>query len=282
MGRSRKPLWSQGHRGFESHRLRHRDPCRWQGSRRVLDLSACETTRPVIFWHSVPNDTQTQLAPDAASPSGADAPHDRPGLRERKKEQKRERLKAAAFELFSERGFDNVTVEEIADRAEVSKSTLFRYFETKEDLLLFDARSHRDALLHELAARPETEPVLVSLRASLQSLAADYQADRALAVERNRLIAESPSLSTRLLERQVAWEDGLADAIRPRLADRPDAETRAAVLASAAMGVFRVAARRWVAADDDSQMLDHVLAALDMLIDELDEQDRTMDDRGTR
>jgi len=197
---------------------------------------------------------------------------DRPGLRERKKEQRRERLKVAAFELFSERGFDNVTVEEIADRAEVSKSTLFRYFETKEDLLLFDVRSHRDALLHELAHRPSDEPVLVSLRASLQALAADYQADRGLAVTRNRMIAETPSLSARSLERQVAWEEGLAEAIRPRLSDRPDAETRAAVLAAAAMGVVRVASRRWIAADDDSQMLDHVLGALDMLIDELDDR----------
>lgn len=227
--------------------------------------------------------TQTQLNPDATASGDRARGADRPGLRERKKEQKRERLTTAAFELFSERGFDNVTVEEIADRADVSKSTLFRYFETKEDLLLFDARSHRDALLHELAGRPVEEPVLVSLRASLQSLAADYQADRRLAVERSRLISESPSLSARSLERQVAWEDGLAEAIRPRLAGRPDAETRAAVLASAAMGVVRVASRRWIAADDDSQMLDHVLAALDMLIDELDDRSAGHDpDRGTR
>lgn len=195
---------------------------------------------------------------------------DRPGLRERKKEQKRERLKDAAFDLFTERGFDNVTVEEIADRAEVSRSTLFRYFETKEDLLLFDARSHRDALLRELSRRPADEPVLVSLRASLQSLAADYQADRHRSIERSRLISEAPTLSARSLERQVEWEDGLAAAILPRLGDRPDAATRAAVLAAAAMGVVRVASRRWIAADDDSQMIDHVLAALDMLIDELD------------
>lgn len=194
----------------------------------------------------------------------------RPGLRERKKEQTRDRLRDAAFDLFAERGFDDVTVDEIADRAEVSKSTLFRYFETKEDLLLFDARNHKDALLRELARRPVDEPVLVSIRASLQSMAADYQADRRQSIERTRIVSESPSLWARSVERQVSWEEGLASAILPRLVGRPDAETRAAILAAAVMGVVRVATRRWIAADDDSQMIDHVLGALDMLIDELD------------
>jgi len=205
-----------------------------------------------------------------------------PGLRERKKEQKRERLKQAAFDLFAERGFDDVTVDEIADRAEVSKSTLFRYFETKEDLLLVDARMHRDALLRALSDRPTDEPVLASLRYALQSLAADYQADRLRAVQRNRIIAESPALAARALERQVAWEDGLAEVILPRLAGEADAEIRAAVLAAAAMAVVRVATRRWIASDDDTEMIDHVLAALDLLIDELEPTRRTARPRTTR
>lgn len=192
------------------------------------------------------------------------------GLRERKKEQTRERLKAVALELFSHRGFDDVTVDEIAEAADVSKSTLFRYFETKEDLLFADAVGHRDALVRALADRPLDEPVLVSLRASLHSLAADYQADRLRALTRNRIMAESPSLAARSLERQVAWEDGLAAVILPRLGGEPDAETRAQVLAGASMAVVRIATRRWIASEDDSEMLDHVLAALDLLIDELD------------
>lgn len=217
------------------------------------------------------NRTHTHLALDAEDdPDGSGTTDPSPGLRERKKEQKRERLKQAAYDLFVERGFDDVTVDEIAERAEVSKSTLFRYFDTKEDLLLVDARMHRDALLDALAERPSDEAVLTSLRAALQSLAADYQADRRRAVQRNRIIAESPALAARSLERQAAWEDGLAEAILPRLAGEPDAEVRAAVLAAAAMAVVRVATRRWIAADDDSQMIDHVLGALDLLIDELE------------
>ncbi|UDY34191.1 TetR family transcriptional regulator [Dermatobacter hominis] len=194
-------------------------------------------------------------------------------MRERNKEQKRERLQHAAFELFAARGFDNVTVDEVAEHAEVSKSTLFRYFETKEDLLLADSRAHRDALLAAVAARPVDEPVLLSLREALQSLARDYQADRRRAVVRSQIMSGSPALAARSVERQIAWEDGLAAAILPRLADRDDPETRAAVLAGAAMAAVRVATRRWLATDDDSQMIDHVLEALDVLAHELKDGD---------
>ena len=202
--------------------------------------------------------------------SGADDAAAPLGLRERKKEQTRERLKQVAFDLFSRRGFDEVTADEIADAADVSKSTLFRYFESKEDLLFADAVGHRDALVRALAERPTEEPVLVSLRASLCLLAADYQADRQRALTRHMIMAESPSLAARSLERQVAWEDGLAAVILPRLAAEPDAGTRAQVLAGASMAVVRIATRRWIASQDDSQMIDHVLAAFDLLIDELD------------
>jgi AcrR family transcriptional regulator len=218
----------------------------------------------------VSNSTQTHFEP---GPSSSTAPDDRPGLRERKKEQKRERLQQAAFELFAARGFDHVTVDEVAEHAEVSKSTLFRYFETKEDLLLANSREHRDALLAALAARPADEPVLRSLREALESLARDFQADRGRAVLRSQIMSGSPSLASRSAERQMAWEDGLAAVILPRLQGRDDAETRAAVLAGAAMAAVRVATRRWLATDDDSQMIDHVLEALDVLADELKDGD---------
>jgi AcrR family transcriptional regulator len=218
----------------------------------------------------VSNSTQAQIS---GSPSPATEPDCRPGLRERKKERNRERLQQAAFELFAERGFDNVTVDEVAERAEVSKSTLFRYFESKEDLLLADTRAHRDALLTAVAARPTDEPVLRSLREALRSLAQDFQADRGRAVARARIMSTSPTLASRSIERQIAWEDGLAAAILPRLADRDDPEMRASVLAGAAMAAVRVGTRRWLAADDDSQMIDHVLGALDVLAHELKDND---------
>ncbi len=191
------------------------------------------------------------------------------GLRERKKEQKRGRLKDAALELFAERGFDDVTVDEVAERAEVSKSTLFRYFETKEDLILADTRGHGDAFLAAFAERPVDEPVLSSLRAAVHSLVSNVQADRARFQRRTRIVADSPTLSSRSLERQIEWEDGLARAILPRFPDRDDAEARASVIAAATLAVVRIATRRWVAAEDSSSLEDHLLPAFDVLADEL-------------
>ena len=192
-----------------------------------------------------------------------------PGLRERKKEQTRERLRAAAFDLFTERGFDNVTVDEVAEHAEVSKSTLFRYFETKEDLVLADSRVHGQLLMATFAERPSDEPVMTSLRAALVSVVAGLQGDRQRFLQRTRIVADAPTLSVRALERQAAWEDDLTALVLPRLQGRDDAETRASVLAAASLAVLRVATRRWAATDDGSQLIDHLLPALDVLADEL-------------
>lgn len=191
------------------------------------------------------------------------------GLRERKKEQKRGRLKDAALDLFAERGFDDVTVDEIADRAEVSKSTLFRYFENKEDLILADTRAHGDAFLSAFAERPTAEPVLSSVRSSLHSLVREVQTDRTRFQQRTRIVSESATLSLRSLERQIEWENGLVQAILPRFADHDDPETRASIIAAATLAVIRIATRRWVAADDTSSLEDHLLPALDVLADEL-------------
>jgi len=198
---------------------------------------------------------------------------DRPGLRERKKERVREQIRQAALDLFDQRDFDSVTVDEIAERAEVSKSTLFRYFETKEDLVFANSRTYGDTLLAAFAARPSEESVLRSLRAALVSLVSGLQADRSRYLRGQRIVARSPSLVRRSIERQYEWEDALATALLPRLSNHDDAETRASVLAAAGLAVVRIATRRWISAEDDSLLIDHLLPALDVLADELKDSD---------
>src|SRR5689334_5758979 len=80
------------------------------------------------------------------------------GLRERKKLRTRQALSEAALRLFAEKGFDATTVEEICERAEVSPSTFFRYFESKE-AAAFPEEEPRVRIVEEaLRARPEDEP----------------------------------------------------------------------------------------------------------------------------
>src|ERR1700730_861203 len=101
-----------------------------------------------------------------------------PGLRERKKARTSQALEDAALELFSTKGFDATTIEEIADAVEVSPRTFFRYFASKEEVLFArDAARERD-LAAFLAARPLGESSLEKLRAALLEWAADSEQDR--------------------------------------------------------------------------------------------------------
>jgi AcrR family transcriptional regulator len=116
------------------------------------------------------------------------------GLRERKKEQTRQRIAAVALRLFAERGFGAVTVNEIAEAAEVAKATLFSYFPTKESLVLHGAGG--DDLAGITARRPPGQTFLEALRAHYRALAAVQvpAAELGALVTRVRVIWDSPAL----------------------------------------------------------------------------------------
>ncbi|MFD7526019.1 MULTISPECIES: TetR/AcrR family transcriptional regulator [unclassified Streptomyces] len=123
-------------------------------------------------------------------------------LRERKKLQTRHRLLAAATELFAERGFDKVSVAEIAEAAEVSKMTVFNYFAGKEDLVLAPMEEHVGDVARTVRDRSPGESALAAVRE--QFLAAVEQRDPSVGMsdlpvvlEVRRLIHETPALLTR-------------------------------------------------------------------------------------
>ncbi|KAB1910917.1 TetR family transcriptional regulator, partial [Micromonospora noduli] len=117
------------------------------------------------------------------------------GLRERKKEQTRQRIAAVALRLFAERGFDAVTVNEIAESAEVAKATLFAYFPSKESLVL--AGVGQEDLAGIVARRPAGQSPLHALRAHYRTFATGQPAalDRGEVIARMRVIFDSPALS---------------------------------------------------------------------------------------
>lgn len=114
-------------------------------------------------------------------------------LRERKKLKTRQTIRREAYRLFSAQGFDSTTVEQIAAAAEISPATFFRYFATKEDLVLTD--EYDPAILAAVLRRPAGEPFLESCRAVLLGMIRHLLAhDRDELVVRMRLVHEVPAL----------------------------------------------------------------------------------------
>src|SRR6266436_2144662 len=120
------------------------------------------------------------------------------GLRERKKQKTRESIQRTALRLFEKQGYEETTIEEVAAAAEISPSTFFNYFPTKEDVVLFDA--YDPMAIRMLLERPKDEPLNVGLRTVLEGLAAAFERDQRMILTRAPAVVESgarPSAPTR-------------------------------------------------------------------------------------
>src|SRR4029453_7084391 len=142
------------------------------------------------------------------------------GLRERKKAQTRQLIADTAWRLFADRGFERVTVAEVAREAEVAVATVFNYFPTKEDLFFFRLEAFGADLVEAVAGRAPGEPALAAFRRRLLGaggLLAQVEAGDDQALERlrtvNRVIAASPALQAR--EQQAFPRAPAARAARP-------------------------------------------------------------------
>lgn len=121
------------------------------------------------------------------------------GLRDRKKSATRQSLREAALRLFDEKGFSETSVDEIADRADVSRSTFFRYFGSKEAVLFAPGDEILETLTAALLARPAEEPPIVAYEEALiESLSARRDVtNREFSRIAEKLTLEEPALRTR-------------------------------------------------------------------------------------
>lgn len=155
------------------------------------------------------------------------------GLRERKKQRTRQALIEAAARLFEDRGYDHVTVAEIADAAEVSPRTFFLHFQTKEDVLLANTDVRIDLALQAIAERRADERLPeVLVRAVDQMIADTWDRDlhSGLGALRARLAASVPALQARLLQRYLTAQAELAEALRRAFPGRLDPITASALV----------------------------------------------------
>jgi len=158
-----------------------------------------------------------------------------PGLRERKKAKTRAAIQAAALHLFERQGYQATTVDQIAEMAEVSQSTFFRYFPSKEDVVLLDR--YDPLLLAALVAQPAELSPIAALRRTLRSVLGGLPAEE-LERERQRamLVVSVPELRARALDDLTASLQPFNEAVAERTG-RPVDDSAVRALTGAVLGV---------------------------------------------
>ncbi|WP_020523159.1 acyl-CoA-like ligand-binding transcription factor [Catelliglobosispora koreensis] len=186
------------------------------------------------------------------------------GLRERKKAKTRRLIQQEAFRLFALRGYDATTIDQIAEAAEISPSTFFRYFPTKEDVVIDD--DYDPLLMETFIAQPRSLSAVAALRRGMrEAFSKIYETDHGELLQRTKLQLEHPALRTRMMSNQRNTTVRLAEAVAERYGLQPS-DLAAQVFASAVVGAMWPALERWVASDgkaDLPDLLDDCLAVVE-------------------
>jgi AcrR family transcriptional regulator len=164
------------------------------------------------------------------------------------------RLEQAAFELFRDRGYDQVTVADIAKRAGLTERTFFRHYADKREVLFAGAAVLREELLEALGAVPRGVPTIEAVQIAVEAISALLHGRRALARERQKIVKAHADL----LEREMIKRATLTDALAEALHERGVAEPGATLAADIGVGVFYVSFVHWLDGPEDREFVDVV------------------------
>jgi AcrR family transcriptional regulator len=181
---------------------------------------------------------------------GADAD---PGRRERKKQRTRDALFEAAMDLFTAKGYEQTAVHEITDAVDVSERTFFRYFASKEDLVLSFVKDGAAAFAEALAARPAEEEPLTAARHALQISVRELPGGGVSLqtyLAAMRLIDSTPALLAVYLRSVHDHDDEIIEVLARREGVDPVADRRPQVLAAMIGALVFLANRDWQAGDN--------------------------------
>ena len=190
------------------------------------------------------------------------APAVRPGLRERKKARTKAAIQEHALRLFVEQGYPQTTIDQIAEAADISPSTFFRYFPTKEETVMFDSLD--PVLMAVFEAQPADMDVLSAMRATLRAVfaAQDPRANQQ-ELDRMRLITTVPELRMRLADSFGRGISMLCDSIGRRTGHDPEDEVVLGLAGAITGIIFAMFVRGLHQADVDwTQTADRALARL--------------------
>jgi AcrR family transcriptional regulator len=186
-------------------------------------------------------------------------------LRERKRTRTRLMIQAEALRLFDQKGYAQTTVDEIADRAAISPRTFFRYFPTKEDVVMWD--EYDPLVLELLDSRPNDEPVAETLRSVIrETLSGLYESDPERLLVRVRLASTVPELRARFIDEQTHGVELLAPLLARKRGSRVD-DLRLQVIGSALLAAVSAALDRWQESDGKTDLLGLLDQATDALVE---------------
>ena len=170
------------------------------------------------------------------------------GLRERTREAVRTQITEVANALFVQRGYEQTTIDDIAAGVGMSQRSVFRYFPTKEDIVVGKFDLVADDMLAVLRERPADEPVWESLRRCFDLLVpyVDAPGQAEVAEPMQRIVFETPNLLARYLEKLQRMQDAVVIALRER-ATYADDDPAPRALAAAAFGCLVAAQYAWLA-----------------------------------
>jgi AcrR family transcriptional regulator len=170
----------------------------------------------------------------------------------------RGRLGQAALELYLERGFEQTTVADIAERAGLTERTFFRHFTDKREVLFAGQEEFQEMFLPAIANAPADATPLEAVELALHAAAANFEPRRLWSVERARVIAANPGLQ----ERELIKLAHLSDAISASLRQRGVPEPAASLTAESGIAVFHVGFRAWIAGDNTRTFDDIITESL--------------------
>jgi len=185
------------------------------------------------------------------------------GLRERKRTRTRLMIQTEAMRLFELHGYEQTTVEQIAEAAAISPRTFFRYFPTKEDVVLWD---EYDPLAAEiLASRPAHESLADALRAVIrETVTGLHRQDHERLLARIKLTSTVPELRARMLDERTHGVELMLPALAEARGRQPD-PLQVRVVGSAMLGAVSIALDYWQESDGKRDLIGVIDEALDSL-----------------
>jgi AcrR family transcriptional regulator len=175
----------------------------------------------------------------------------------------RGRLEQAAMELYADRGFENTTVAEIAERAGLTERTFFRHYADKREVLFGGAGELQDALVTAVSDVPDSAAPLDAVAAGLESVASwlEEQRGREYASRRQRII----NANTELQERELIKFASLSAALGDILRKRGTGEPAASLTGELGIAAFKVAFERWIHRSNRRNLPELIRESLDEL-----------------